>query len=126
METLKITKGELIINPVETLYFDLGIKSPLIKNGERKKGFNFKTVARVHHYFSDDGISLLECENNAKLYVDAHNSYNKNPILPSELLKINEELVGALSEMVKFAHFHGYTFSTEINNAKELIQNYKQ
>jgi hypothetical protein len=66
-------------------------------------------------------LSKKESESNGKLIADAFNTINECDLLPSELLSQRNEFMEALNEMVLFAEFHGYTSSTEINKARELI-----
>jgi hypothetical protein len=63
MNTFKGTPGEWTINSVETAFCDIGVKSPLIKDGKVVPGFTFKRVARCDH-LSDWGV---ESEANGKL-----------------------------------------------------------
>jgi len=71
MENFKGTKGNWKINGLETLYWDIGVESPLIKDGKLVKGFNFKTIARANCDFKDDSIPYKEAEANAKLIAAA-------------------------------------------------------
>ena len=40
----------------------------------------------------------------------------------ANLMAESYELLKALQEMVSFAEFHGYTSSTEINNARKVLE----
>lgn len=40
----------------------------------------------------------------------------------AKLIKNAPDLLFALQEMIAFAEFHGYTSSTEINNARKVIE----
>lgn len=85
MERLNITKGEVSVSEN---------KSTVVSNENCLVGrfFYGKGVALLEHKQQSDNIVF----SNAKLYVDAHNTYNNCGILPSELLKQKQELVECL------------------------------
>jgi hypothetical protein len=60
-------------------------------------------------------------ENNLTLGVVAGFSNDEN-LKHATLFENASKLLFALQEMVSFAEFHGYTSSTEINNARKVLE----
>jgi len=119
MEILKITKG----NYIEQEYRSY---SGAITIRVIREGFNDvpEDVLTINGYQRTKN----EIEGTFKVVLDSLNTYNKTPILPSELLKINEELV----EMLEFANKALKAVSSFgatkpiIERIENAIQNYKQ
>lgn len=122
MEDNKHTKGEWKINPVETAHTDIGIMSPLIKDGEEiKYGFHFERICRVEGNFD-----YLEAEANGKFICKAVNKYDK-------LVKERELLIEALESVLNRLDISGNMscaakeyYSLSVNKAKELLNNLKK
>ena len=49
---------------------------------------------------------------------DKNSEYKAN----AKLISCAPEMLEALKEMIAFAEFHGYTSSTEINNARSILK----
>lgn len=93
MRKLKITKGKFVIHK-NSIYFE-------VNNGfENEK----RCSISLHLYDSEinQTFSLSkENEDNAKLIVDALNTFNKCGIKPSELLKQNKRLITENEQLLK-------------------------
>jgi len=96
MKDLKITKGEW--KSIFRNKHDMGVRSD--------KGYICFMTMPTHFTMQDARYEeeLEECKSDAELIADAGNTTQKCSLLPSELLKQNEELREALSELV---HLHG-------------------
>ena len=102
------TKGEWVINSVETLHFDIGICMPLVKdNKEMKHGFSFKKICRCDYDFENTKYSIPkeQAEANANRIVQCVNGYDKlkadNGALVSALKRIEKEGVKVLEEWTR-------------------------
>lgn len=87
----KRTKGEWKINPVETLHSDIGIISPLIKEGkEMKYGFHFERIARIEGNFEyEEAEANAACiclaVNNHERLVEAIRGFIDNAIINKKI-----------------------------------------
>lgn len=60
--------------------------------------FHFK---RDNHIMQSEHVELNEAIANSKLYVDAHNTYLNNHILPSELLQQMNDLIDVFNRVLE-------------------------
>jgi len=88
MERLNITKGKAEIRKEYRCWIEI----------ETESG---KRLAETKFYGGKSCVGYEQAKANAKLYIDGHNTYNNCGILPSELLKQNQELVECLEELIK-------------------------
>jgi len=108
MERLQITSGEAKIAKEYRSWIEI----------ETKEG---KRLAETKFYGGKTCVGREEAEANAKLYVDAHNTYNEYSKLPSELLSENKELL----EFANWVKMSMPLHSTMYNKANELITKIK-
>jgi hypothetical protein len=88
MENLKITKGDAKVS-----YTTAELENCVVVGDKRVA--QFKSFGNS---FND--ASPSEREANTKLYIDTHNTYNKHPKLPSQLLSENEEMKQHLKDLL--------------------------
>jgi len=67
-----------------------------------------------------DYVGKEEAENNAKVYTDAHNTYNKCSLLPSELLDRNNELIEFINRTKGRLLDSDYKLAIELINKSTL------
>lgn len=72
-----------------------------LQRAVRNNGGLICTIYKPNRYTNQDDryeIELQEAKDYQERICDALNTYNKTPILPSELLKINEELINFITK----------------------------
>jgi len=88
--------------------------------GTKGEWFACCAETKPHYLFSNDGevtiCGFIKKQDDGTVLSDEEVRSN------AKLISCAPEMLEALKDMVSFAEFHGYTSSTEINNARVIIK----